>query len=74
MGMVHPTAIYDGDGHILDKMEVAANICGGYDSGEGVTPSYYCYRADVYGDSREEVIVQGWKGARIYANSRPLSI
>jgi hypothetical protein len=28
----------------------------------------------VCGDSREEVIVFGWKGARIYANSRALAI
>ncbi len=70
-----PVAIYDGDGTILDEAEVPPSICSQYDSGEGITPSqHYCSRADVYGDSREEIILFGWKGARIYANARPLAI
>jgi outer membrane protein assembly factor BamB len=73
-GTNQPVAIYDGDGDIVDEMEVPAHICGDYDSGEGVTPCHYCSRADVWGDGREEVIVFGWKGARIYANARPLAI
>ena len=70
----YPVAIYDGDGAIVDEMEVPPSICGDYDSGEGVTPCHYCSHADVYGDSREEVILCGWKGARIYSNARSLSI
>ena len=73
-GVGQPVAVYDGDGNIVDEMDVPQEICGDYDSGEGVTPCHYCSRADVHGDSREEVIVFGWKGARIYANARPLSI
>lgn len=73
-GVGQPAAIYDGAGNIVDEMEVQPSICGDYDSGEGGTPSYYCCRADVYGDSRDEVILWGRKGARIYANGRPLSI
>ena len=69
-----PVAVYDGDGNIVDEMDVPPQLCGDYDSGEGITACHYCGRADVYGDSREEVILFGWKGARIYANARPLSI
>jgi hypothetical protein len=73
-GVGQPVAVYDGDGNILDEMEVPMQICGDYDSGEGVTPCHYACRADVHGDSREEVIVFGWKGARIYSNARPLAL
>jgi hypothetical protein len=73
-GLGYPAAVYDGDGTILDELDVPPQICGDYDSGEGVTPSHYCSRADVYGDSRDEVILFGWKGARVYANARPLAI
>ena len=74
-GVAQPVAIYDGDGNIVDEAEVPASICSQYDSGEGITPSqHYCSRADVYGDSREEVILFGWRGARIYGNARPLAI
>jgi len=74
-GAGQPVAIYDGHGDIVDELEVPSSICSTYDSGEGVTPGIHvCYRADVWGDSREELILAGWKGLRIYANGRPLSI
>ena len=72
-GPGQPDAIYDGNGDIVDELEVPLAYCGTYDSGAlgGVnTGAHYCYCADVYGDGREEVILVGWKGVRIYANAR----
>ena len=74
-GAGQPVAIYDGQGRIVDEMEVPEAICSTYQSGEGANAGVHlCYRADVWGDSREEVILAGWKGLRIYANARPLAI
>ncbi len=74
-GMGQPVAVYDGDGKIVDEMPVPPEICSTYHSGEGSNPGIHlCYRADVWGDSREEVILAGWKGVRIYANARPLAL
>ena len=72
-GAGQPDAIYDGKGDIVAEFAVPLEFCGTYDSGNlgGVnTGAHYCYRADLYGDSREEVILVGWKGVRIYANAR----
>lgn len=74
-GPGRPVAIYDGAGDILDEMEVPPHLCYEYDAGEGVTPGLHqCGRADVYGDSREEVILTGYNGLRIYANARSFSV
>lgn len=74
-GAGQPVAIYDGDGNVLEELEVPQSLCSAYDSGEGVTPGIHvCYRADVWGDSREEVILAGHRGLRILANSRPLPV
>lgn len=35
---------------------------------------YYCYRADVWGDSCEELVISARNGVPILANSRPLAI
>ena len=35
---------------------------------------YYVHRADVWGDSREELIIAARNGVRIVTNSRPLAI
>jgi hypothetical protein len=61
-------AIYDGDGHIVDtfQMRYTSDL-------PGAEPQYYCTRADVWGDSRDEVIFFGSAGACIYANARPLA-
>jgi outer membrane protein assembly factor BamB len=65
-GAGRPAIIYDGTGEIVDELEVpAACLAVNY-------PNHYCYRADVWGDSRDEVFVVGWKGVRIYTNSRAL--
>ena len=73
-GVGSPIAIYDGQGSIVDEIDVPAAIL---DNEQNVTSSpgdYFCCRADLWGDSREEVIVSGRNGVRIHANSRPLAI
>jgi hypothetical protein len=72
-GAGQPVAIYDGSGEIVAELEVPRAFCGTYDSGGmgGVNAGVHCcYRANVYGDSREEVIVAGWKGIRVYSNTK----
>ncbi len=76
-GPGRPAVIYNGKGEIVEELEIPQAYCGTYDSGSagGInTGVHSCYRADVFGDSRDEVIVVGWKGVRIYANSRPIAI
>jgi hypothetical protein len=72
-GMLQPDKVYDGDGNVLDEIEVPAAICSSYrdpvlmrDNPGG----HLCSRADVWGDGREEIIQAGWKGLRIHANAR----
>ena len=66
-----PAAIYDGDGEILDTFGMQHTPDRGDEERQA---HYYCTRADVWGDSREEVILFGSTGACIYANARPLAI
>lgn len=76
-GAGRPAVICNGRGDIVEELEVPQAYCGTYDSGGagGInTGVHCCYRADVFGDSREEVMVVGWKGVRIYANARPMAI
>ena len=70
-GEGQPAAIYDGNGEIIDELPVPPEMCAVYHGNPGI---HLCYRADVYGDSREEVVMAGWKGVRIYANARALDI
>ena len=70
-GAGQPAAIYDGWGELLDTLEVPPQFCGRYGNNPGI---HIGYRADLWGDSRQEVVVAGWKGLRIYANARPLAI
>lgn len=60
-GEGQPAAVYDGHGTILAELEVPPCAHG-------------CYRADIYGDSREEAILTGWKGLSIFANADPMSV
>ncbi len=74
-GPGRPVAIFDGDGNIVDELDVPPHMCFEYDGGEGVTPGLHlCDRADVYGDSREEVLLMGHNGLRVYANARSFSV
>jgi hypothetical protein len=69
-GQGNPAAIYDGSGNIVDTVEMrylSENI-------PEDQKTYYCTRADVWGDSRQEVIFFGPRGACIYANSRIMAI
>jgi outer membrane protein assembly factor BamB len=75
-GAGRPAVIYDGNGETVDELEVPPAYCGTYYSGKSSglnTGVHCCYRADLCGDSRDEVIIVGWKGACLYANSRPLA-
>jgi len=70
-GPGQPAAIFDGAGNIVDTAVMQ------YTPGRGEADQqagYYCTRADVWGDSRQEVILSGSRGACIYANARPLAI
>ena len=66
-----PEAIYDGDGRIVDTFTMQYP--------ETVAPAdrnalYYALAADVWGDSRDEVVFAGSRGVCVYANARPLAI
>ncbi|MBM3265637.1 MAG: hypothetical protein FJY97_19760 [candidate division Zixibacteria bacterium] len=62
-------AIYDGNGDTTDifQMRYTSSL-------PGVEKQYYCTRADVWGDSRDEVIFFGSGGACVYANATPLAL
>lgn len=64
-------AIYDGDGAIVDTVTMEYST--------PPTPAilhcgYYGLAADLWGDSRDEVILFGSRGACIHANARPLAV
>jgi hypothetical protein len=61
--------IYDGQGRVVDvlPLEVAA-----MPGEKEFVSDCYGMAADVWGDSREEVILFGSRGFSIYANARPL--
>lgn len=66
-----PAAIYDGYGNIVDVLSPQ------YPPDrppEDQRAQYYCQRADVWGDRREEVLFFGSRGACIWTNARPLAI
>lgn len=65
-----PIAIYDGEGDIVDSVSSSPQ------SPDVEDPASHCYctRADVWGDSRDEVIEFGSHTTRIYANSRPSAL
>jgi hypothetical protein len=66
-----PAVIYDGEGNVVDqfRMEVPPAR-----SEEDRRTQFYCTRADVWGDSREEVLFFGGRGACIWSNARPLAL
>jgi len=70
-GPGQPVAICNGDGDIVETLPMV------YSPGvpeADRSAHYYVTRADVYGDSRDEVIMFGSRGACIYANTRPLEL
>jgi len=78
-GKEKPIAVYDGYGNIIDEIDIPMSICSNKDN-VSIYPAtlypgeHYCCRADVWGDSREEIIAFGRNGVRIYANARPMAI
>jgi hypothetical protein len=73
-GVDSAAAIYGGHGDAVDEIAVPAEILDGEQNVSGYPGSWDCGRADVWGDSRHEVIVIGRNGVHIHANRRPLSI
>lgn len=71
-GLGSPTAIYDGQGNVVDEIDVPASLTA--DEDPSVPPGYACGRADVWGDGREEVLALARHGTQIHANRRPLAI
>jgi len=69
-GPGQPAAVYDGDGNIVDTFEMQ---CTPDRTPQDRQAHYYGTRADVWGDSRDEVILFGSRGACIWANARPLA-
>jgi hypothetical protein len=68
-GPHQPAAIYDGQGEIIAEMPMVLP--------DGKPPAehfhFYGSRADVWGDSRDEVILFGSRGACVYGNPAPLA-
>jgi hypothetical protein len=74
LGTDSPVAIYNGEGEIVDAFDVPDEILEDKDTPSGYPGDYYCSRADVWGDNRDEVLIIARNGVRIYANRRALSI
>lgn len=70
-GKGRPAVIYDGDGGITDVFPMAY---GALQDEKDRESDFYALAADVWGDSRDEVILFGARGACIYANPRPVQI
>lgn len=66
-GPGRPAVIYDGHGNITDQLPM--QYVPGRTEADRRT-DFYALVADVWGDSREEVILFGSRGACIYANAR----
>jgi hypothetical protein len=66
-----PVALYDGNGDVVETLPMRHTPDR---SEEARAAHYYCTRADVWGDSREEAIFFGSRGACIHANARPLAV
>jgi len=70
-GADEPVAIFDGAGEIVDTFQMAHTSDR---TDEDRRAYYYCARADLWGDGRDEAILFGTRGACIYANARPLAL
>ena len=66
-----PNVIYDGDGNEVDTLDLHY---ASEPSPEDRTCGHYAIAADVWGDSRDEIILSGPRGACIFANARPLTL
>jgi hypothetical protein len=70
-GPGRPAVLYDGQGNVVEEflMKYTPNRTAGDRRAD-----FYAVVADLWGDSREEIILFGSRGACIYANARPLAI
>jgi hypothetical protein len=66
-GPGRPAVIYDGNGQVTDELPM--QLTSGRPAADRPA-EFYALVADVWGDSREEVILFGARGACIYANAR----
>lgn len=70
-GPGNPVAVYDGWGEVVDEVTMECTP----DRGEAERGRhFYVTRADVWGDSRQEIILFGTRGACVWANARPWSL
>jgi hypothetical protein len=70
-GPGRPAVIYDGQGEIVDTLPMQYSP--DRDASDRQA-DFYALAADVWGDSREEAILFGSRGACIYANARLIEI
>jgi len=71
-GFQSSIAIYDGEGNVVDEIDVPAEI---RDAQNPTDPgNFYCSRAAVWGDSRDKVLVYGRNGTQIHANRRAWAV
>lgn len=68
-GSGKPARIYSGQGEVVDELPLRVGPLPGETD---FTSDCYGMAADVWGDSREEVLLFGSRGLSIYANTRPL--
>ena len=64
-----PARIYNGQGEVVDELPLQVGPMPGETD---FTSDCYGMAADVWGDSRDEVLLFGSRGFGIYANTRPL--
>jgi len=67
-GETAPVAIYNGDGEIVDTLDIAPA------GAVPADPASYCYRAALWGDARDKVLVAGRGGVQLHANRRASAI
>lgn len=63
-------AIYDGEGNLVDELTMLYPTP---PTPEQLNCCFYALAADVWGDSRDEVVLTGAGGACVHANPRPLA-
>ena len=68
-GPCKPARIYNGQGDVVDELALQVAPMPGESD---FTSDCYGMAADVWGDSREEVLLFGSRGFSVYANTRPL--
>jgi hypothetical protein len=70
-GPGRPAVLYNGQGEAIAKLPIE---CLPQRTAEDRRTEFYALVADVWGDSREEIILFGSRGACIYTNPRPLAV